>query len=214
MRRPFESLEDFTGRSGLRKPPDPPAAKYIEPVGTRRELEPLAVWEGPGKKRFFSANSLFPRSFLDLAQFHRSIAAGAFSLLALIVGTTLYFGNRNPAVEFSDTNDEVATVEEPQLADVTPSPGDQNQNGLTNSDDAIALSDQNQPVKRSIQPRHSQPRVLFARYRTRHVLPQPKFVLSDFIPTTLVIYVENGVVKTRIQPQTAAILAKPRPSMN
>ena len=34
----------------------------------------------------------------------------------------------------------------------------------------------------------------------RHTLPRPQFIVSDFTPTTLVIYVENGVVKTRIEP--------------
>lgn len=212
MRRPFESLEDFTGRSGLRKPPDPPLPKYVEPLGTRQHLEPLAVWEGPSKRHLFRWSSIYSRAFPQLAPFHRSVAAGAFSLLALIVGTTLYFGNRNLAVELSNANDEVATVQEPGLDEVTPS--DQNRDDLTNSDDAIAPSDPNQPVKRSIHLRHSRPRVLFARYPTRHALPPPSLVLSDFIPTTLVIYVEKGVVKSRIQPQTAAVLAKPRPSMN
>jgi len=34
-------------------------------------------------------------------------------------------------------------------------------------------------------------------------------MVADFVPTTLIIYPENGEIKTRIEPQLTAVYRKP-----
>jgi hypothetical protein len=38
--------------------------------------------------------------------------------------------------------------------------------------------------------------------------------VSEFVPTTLIIYIENGEIKTRIEPQLTAAYKKPAPLSN
>lgn len=214
MRRPFDSLEDFTGKTGLRKPPDPPSAKYVEPLGTRQELEPLAIWEEPLKKS--AAGRAFRRrlltSFPKFAAFNRSMVAGATAMVAVVIGATFYFENRNGAMLPPSEPRQVTTVKEPEQ--LVQAPDDPDLSSLSTSDDPTFSYDDDQTSKRRERPRRLKQRVLFAAYHQRHVLPRPQFIVSDFIPTTLIIYVENGVVKTRIEPQLPTANAKPRPSSN
>jgi hypothetical protein len=38
-----------------------------------------------------------------------------------------------------------------------------------------------------------------------HQPPQPRIFVSDFVPTTLVIYAENGEIKKRIEPNVGGL---------
>src|SRR5690242_8314626 len=124
MRRPFDSLEDFTGRNRARKPPDPPATRYVEPLGTRQQLEPLAVWDGSIKAKRWRSIS-WPQKF---DAFHRSFALAGFALIALIIGSSVYFRISDVAVELGENTNNmaaedqpansVATVSEPDPADL------------------------------------------------------------------------------------------------
>jgi hypothetical protein len=40
-----------------------------------------------------------------------------------------------------------------------------------------------------------------AYYRPRQLARTSRIVMSSFVPTTLIIYIENGEIKTRIEPQ-------------
>ena len=52
--------------------------------------------------------------------------------------------------------------------------------------------------------------MLFAAERPRRrPLIRPKFWVSDFVPTTLIIYVDKGEIKTRIEPQLTADYKRP-----
>ena len=53
-----------------------------------------------------------------------------------------------------------------------------------------------------IKSRSARRSIQLAANRPRH---QPRLVVSDFVPTNLIIYPENGVIKTRIEPQLVAI---------
>ena len=40
-------------------------------------------------------------------------------------------------------------------------------------------------------------------------MPSPQFIVSEFVPTTMFIFVENGEVKSRIEPQLTAGYKRP-----
>jgi len=209
MRRPFDSLDDFTGKIGQRKQPDPPATRYVEPLGTRQEIEPLAVWDGPVKNKGRLAFS-WPQ--LNAASFDRSFALAGLVIIALVIGSSIYFRVSDVAVELSDNTSNVADEQQPDssmAASEEPVISD-----LLSSNNSVFKFDGDQPAKRPSRSRSNRPRVSFAAFQLRHQLPRPQFIVSDFIPTTLVIYVENGVVKTRIEPQTTAAYFRQRPTSN
>jgi len=45
--------------------------------------------------------------------------------------------------------------------------------------------------------------------RRVHFTKSPRLVNTKFVPTTLIIYAENGVIKSRIEPQLTAVFKKP-----
>jgi hypothetical protein len=60
----------------------------------------------------------------------------------------------------------------------------------------------------TVKPKTRKARELVA-YRPRRQLRRPQHVVTSFVPTTLVIYAENGEIKTRIEPQLSAAYKKP-----
>ena len=51
-------------------------------------------------------------------------------------------------------------------------------------------------------------RIIAAIYKPRVRAHRPALVMSKFVPTTLIIYPENGVIKTRIEAQLTAVYKK------
>jgi hypothetical protein len=64
-----------------------------------------------------------------------------------------------------------------------------------------------------MRPRRVHARVFQSVYRPRRfvALPRPRLIVSNFVPTTLIIYIDNGEIKTRIEPQLTAGYKKPSP---
>ena len=63
-------------------------------------------------------------------------------------------------------------------------------------------------VNAMLKPARSRPSTIAAVYQARPHLRRPGLVMSNFVPTTLIIYPENGVIKTRIEPQLTALYKK------
>ena len=57
----------------------------------------------------------------------------------------------------------------------------------------------------NIRSRSARRSIQLAANRPRRQPPGTRLVVSDFVPTNLIIYPENGVIKTRIEPQLVAI---------
>jgi hypothetical protein len=57
----------------------------------------------------------------------------------------------------------------------------------------------------NIRSRSSRQSNQLAANRPRRRPPGPRLIVSDFVPTNLIIYPEDGVIKTRIEPQLVAI---------
>jgi hypothetical protein len=212
MRIPNESLDDFKVPSEP-KPVEPPAWRPVRPSGKFEIVKPLAGPDLLAKNATADVGGPLPvRAAGDayrLSWFHQSLAVGgAIALVALFLVTGLYIGigdrpvelgrgrsdvamNRHPAKTFSPA--EVPPALDPSTAEDSPS---------TVGDVPAA-----KPAARR---RHSRPRPSFAAYRPRRRAPLiPQFVVSQFVPTTLVIYAENGEIKTRIEPWLTAAVRKP-----
>lgn len=215
---PNDNLDDF--RSSPERMGEPPSSVLLESSGETEVLKPLAVWEGYGKNGA-------PDTSLDGAQpglswFHRSLAVSSVVAgLALIVATGAYLGIYGPPVGSLEGMNNVAITSPDTAIDQQVV---ENQTSQEESDDSDSLLNTNSPSafmapealpsvtkRRTVRPWRafravSKPRVLFAANHSRrwHLLPRPQFIVSDFVPTTLVIYVENGAIKTRIEPQLTA----------
>jgi len=187
---PNEKLDDFRGSKTKRI--DPPAKVNLEFTGESEVLKPLAHWDGPIK----------PSLFHRLSWFHRSLAmAGAITVVTFLLGTGLYLAVYGPPVE-PTAPDEVAfqqqsddsrtavndsfTFDQPARVNLPPAPR------KYRSVPAIA---KRRPVQVSS---------IAATYRSQYHPVQPQMWVSQFVPTTMVIYIENGVVRSRIEPQLAA----------
>lgn len=207
MRYPNESLEEYRARK--LKPIDPPEEVALEFTGETEVLKPLAYWEGPAKKE--SGSSTLRSTWYWFSWFHRSLAlGGALALVTFVVGTGLYLAMYGPPAS-SDPDVAELGVKQP-LADLLTPEAQPSSSDISTADDSPYLFDdvktEPAPVKRSIsRPRAG--RVVFRATRTAREPLHPQMWVSQFVPTTLIIYVENGEIKSRIEPQSASLSRKP-----
>ena len=212
MWAPRDNLDDFRSRQDPAEPP--PSYVELGLSGETEVLTPLAVWDGD------LAAKARPRLH-RLSWFHRSLAlSGAVIVVGLAVGTSAFLKMYGPPSAPTDNlNSSVPSLTEP---DTTEPQINEVAETTDDADDPESLVDENSPsafmapdtVSTTIKRRTNRartnraaprPRVLFAATRVRHhFLPRPQFIVSDFVPTTLVIYVDNGQIKTRIEPQLNA----------
>ena len=211
MRIPYESLDDFN-ISAAPKPAGPPAARRACPSGLVEVVKPLARLEDFAKSEAAAAEStLLPPAVSGgphrLSKFHQSLAiCGAFALIVLFLVAGLYIGISDrpvvPAIGSSDVamdrrpDDAMKPAEEPSAS----SPA-----AAENSPDTDEFSVV-RPAARRV---HARPRLSLAVYRPRRRPLLPQYVVSEFSPTTLIIYAENGEIKTRIEPWLTAGYKKP-----
>jgi hypothetical protein len=218
MRIPSDKLDDFMIGAEPKKPPPPPDWVVLGSSGDFETLKPLAHWEDYVHRA--PKSSANKPAWSRLSWFHRSLVmSGAVVVLGLMIGTGAFLKMYGPPSSPTDNlNSSVLSPTEPtagpQTNDIAETADD--------TDDSESLIDENSPSaftapdiepaavkRRTYRPRvnrsTARPHVLFASYHARHhLLPRPQFIVSDFVPTTLVIYVDKGQIKTRIEPQLTA----------
>jgi hypothetical protein len=213
MRIPKDSLEEFfANRVAPKPPPPPPEPVQLEFTGETETLKPLAHWEPPIRLPAAEAADRSARPYL-LSWFHRSLVfGGALATLVLVLGTGMFFALFGPPVQVVSGPDiannslpieALSTAEEVGTADLFTS----DESAFTYNAPAVVRST---AKRRTFRPRvrsaSSRPRVLFAANRApRRHTPVPKMIWSDFVPTNMIIFVENGAIKTRIEPQLTAV---------
>ena len=211
MRAPNESLEDFINRADTRKPPEPPAPKSVGLTGEVEVVKPL-----PTKYEFAAhkaADTSLLYGFYGLSWFHRSlIVGGSLTVVALVIWTGILLGVRRPPLEpvgnFADTfvrPDDVAMDE--QSGDLRAAQEQPTSSDLLSQSNSPFSFRESHPARSRVKSwaaRRPKPRTFLAAYRPRHFFPAPQFIVSSFVPTTLVIYVENGEIKTRTEPWLTA----------
>jgi hypothetical protein len=193
MRVPEESLDDFRNIDAVRKPAAPPPVKFLRPSGRFEVLKPLARPNDLGRPDGTPAAR-------RLSWYHRSVAFSVgLAVIALIVGIVAgIYAPPEPAGFQSDLvmdrqpDDMPAFSKEPEGTAPLPA---------TNASSAF---DKPYAVRSTARRRLSRPSFRYSSYRPRRFIRPSLFVMSSFVPTTLIIYIENGEIKSRIEPQLAA----------
>lgn len=199
MRAPYDSLDDFKGNFA-RKRPDPPAAVELEFTGEIEVLKPLARWEGPLPSGVATGETFLGRALNQLSWFHRSLAmAGALTVFTFLLGTGIYLAIYGPPTEPIELGD--LAINQPS-DDILSTADGPDTSAFLLDDGFPSTFDGFSDVRPAARPRRVRPRVQRAAYRPRP-LPVPQFVVSQFVPTTLIIFIENGEIKTRVEPQAA-----------
>ncbi len=213
MRKPAESLESFNVKPalGAAEAPDPVALSL---TGEFELLQPLVWREDRAKFKVVTEYTYVRPSTHRVSWFQRTLALGSsFALIALILLSAILVGIYEPTDEstigsvdssgdpsylaMDRSEDTLTPIEEPLNSDTFPA-------SPTLEDDQL----------RTARPRISRQRVRLAAYRPLRRIRRPlrvvtKYVPTDFVPTTLVIYAENGEIKTRIEPWLAVAYRKP-----
>jgi len=207
VRKPSDSLDQFRKPAFERLKPQQPATE-VRITGEVERLEPLAVWDGVIRHKS-SVRSLSVRSWYRFSSFHRSLALGTvLGLIALMLGTGMFLRMDRPPIEPVIVSNERPEEELPGELDISneaPFTSD-----LVSTEDATSAFDKPSGFRRT--PKRSTARLRKMRspvraysaavQRPRHHLPSPQFWVSQFVPTTLVIFAENGEIKTHIEPQS------------
>jgi hypothetical protein len=200
MRKPNESLDDFMVKV-QETDVEPPRAVTLRSTGEVEVLKPLAVFDFTAKREAVADDS----APLGLSWFHRSlVAGGAFAIVAIVLASAIFIAmyDGNESTEVSEAS-EVAGVPEATVASDVPdaATGPSTADISTNAElsDASMIRTPQSALRNQEDSRSA--------VRTRKPRRQPlrsQYTASDFTPTTLVIYIEKGQIKTRIEPQLTA----------
>jgi hypothetical protein len=208
---------------------EPSPAKSVRPSGMVEVLKPLARGEDSAKPLERSEETTRPDTAVGGSNSSPDehgfswfrglfVVVGALGIIAAIVAGGIYLEGYRPALEPAGNTAGIGPVEA--------SVDQESESALTFPDDSAAADlDRDRETTRVFEVRsavrpvarrtHAGQRRSATAYRRPHALfaarrPPPRRLLgstlwvSDFVPTTLVIYIENGEIKTRIVPQLDA----------
>lgn len=204
MRAPNENLDDFMKSAAVRKPAGPPPMRRLRPTGMVIVLKPLAYSEELAKREAATGNwSVRLAPWLGgytLSWFHRSLAlGGAIASIAFFLGIgipiEIYGPPDWPAGSLSDLGVDQKTET------FLPSPKGQDVVDLRAESSPPPISDELRAVRPAVKRRAATARAVTGAYVRARVSRRPKLVLTKYVPTTLIIYPENGQIKMRIEPQ-------------
>jgi hypothetical protein len=197
MQKPNDSLDDFIVR-----PEDintqPPRPVELRLTGEVEVLKPLAVWVPPAKAEA-----------AGLSWFHRSlVAGGAFAIVAVVLGSAIF-------IAMYEGQAEVARVEITSGEQVPEAPRAEEfvspDGNLLTEELSADVFDNMEPEapelvrksSNSVRPSYSKFAIRNSKFKNRKPrITQP--TLEPFVPTTLIIYIDKGEVKSRIEPQLTA----------
>jgi hypothetical protein len=187
MRKPIESLDDYV--VGPVSETEPPLPVLLRRTGEIEVLKPLAVWEHPVK--LVPADSPYRFSW-----FHRSLAiGGGLAMIALVLLSAIFIGVSDQKasevgdIAYIEVTDENAVSDQLTSSDIFSIP-DQDQ----------AKSPRVARSRRTAFAPRIRPRTQPAAVRPQPRNAEPPLTIARFSPTTMIIYIENGVIKSRIEP--------------
>ena len=190
MRNPHENLDEYVVMPATALRAEPPRAVSLWLTGEVEVLEPLIREEVPPMMVFK------PRSTAAYQPlwFRRLITVGSLTLamIALVLLSAIFVWISDPAARpdvatEGQPDDSLIQTEEPRSFEVLSPSGFATVPGVIYTVRATAKRKVRKPRVQLSLPARSYARPLQAE--------EPKFV-----PTTLVIYAEDGVIKTRIEP--------------
>ena len=206
MRKPYESLDDFIVKATPENV-DPPRPVSLRLTGEVEVLKPLARWEHPGQIAPTKAEIQLRPVPHRFSWFHRSLlVGGGITMTALVFTSAILIGVSDSAVPPETAN--VEFIEVPNEAErLLPEEAPLSSDIFSTSESGEETGPVRTPVRRANRNRF---RRAAAPVRTtvRKALPRPakqphQLLVSKFVPTTLVIYIENGLIKSRIEPWLA-----------
>jgi hypothetical protein len=182
-KKPNDSLDDFVVKPADKVESDAPRPVSLRRTGEVEVLTPLTPLRKYGRYGFRTPfQPLWFRRFL-------AVGSGALVMIAFVLVSAILVGiNDSAGGPEVATNDKIefalAQFGEPLKFDI--------------SSFAPAGVDVAQPYTR---PRQSRPTIQLAVNKPRRQFrPRLRPDEPDFVPTTLVIYAENGSINTRIEP--------------
>jgi len=200
MRKPNDSLDEFVvkAQDTTTEPPSPVSLHF---TGEVEVLKPLALFGGPAKSEAATADTRPYTEPNGLSWFHRSlIAGGAFAIGAIVLASAIFIGiYEGPG----DQSTEVAGASE-----VSEVPGVTEVAGVSEVPDSEIRIPQSEIRNQSDSQSAIRNRKSFA-FKPRRQQHRSQFVKTNFVPTTLVIFIERGEIKTRIEPQLTTDYKKP-----
>jgi hypothetical protein len=209
MRVPEESLDDFTNIDATRKPAEPPPVQLLRLSGRFEALKPLArSTDRSERSSATGSRSVRPAPSPvanRLSWYHRSVAfSSGLAVIALIVGIIASFYTPTEPAGFQSGLDINRQSEEPlasakESEEMPASAIHPDTSAFLPSTTASGAYDKPHAVRSTI--RRRLPRPIRAYYRPRQLARTSHIVMSSFVPTTLIIYIENGEVKSRIERQ-------------
>ena len=209
MRKPNDSLDDFVVKPAPEISAEPPRRAVVRLTGEVEVLKPLARWEHPVKLvRAVEESSLRPAPH-RLSWFHRSLAlGGGLAAIALVLTSAIVIGisdspsdslvavpaNHDAAASEVREENAPAPADEPLESDIFISPvqvsksrGNARRNRARAGRVYATRPLNRTPVRVASRVAAKKPAV-------------PMQLVSKFTPTTLVIYIEDGVIRTRTEP--------------
>lgn len=220
MWKPDDSLDEFIGTVAVEPPAEPPRAVVLQSTGEVEVLKPLARWETPGKTDALAfAKPVASASYRSPWLQRPLVIGGGLAVLGIVLASAILIGvsdSANDSVSSSmsiaegsnDKTDRAAFKEEPLASDVfTPEvPFPEAENALRTSPtrDRSFVS-RTRKANRAAAASSTRPVARFAAQPTQRKPAKPSLVISNFAPTTLVIFIENGQVKSRIEPWLAGL---------
>ena len=218
IRRPNETLDDFKSRFAAPAEP-PPDAVLLYPTGDIEVLEPLAHSEDfindEAVTGTFASDA--PRPF---SWFHRTLALGGALAIIAFLGAGLLIRLYRPTVEpvgpVGVASDQPGAISTPP--DVSEIPDGFSPINTPFAFNGFPIVPRKAPKPRRVSSHASrnvyQPQRHVPNPQITALVPRQQLIVSDFVPTTLIIYIENGEIKTRVEPQLTAAYKKPSPLSN
>lgn len=201
MQKPEESLADFLNTVEP-QPATPPSQVSLRSTGEVEVLSPLILDQASAKP---ANESLLQHGAPRISWFHRSLifGGGAVAAFVLIFLSALFIAvSEQSDIASADVIDNPGYPSDAEIDDgpagVLPETADTFP--LASSPLVLGELRTFKPVVRS---RRVLRRVQRAVYIPRRPASPPTQV-TTFVPTTLVIYAENGEIKTRIEPNLTA----------
>ena len=198
MLRPHESLDDFTNIDARPSPVEPPRMKHLRSSGKREVLKPLARTHDLGKRSRYIRLAPLPGE-PRFSWYHRSLAfSGALAAAALILGILAGLYSQ---LEPTDSRSDVV-LDRPSEEKLAPTEPDTP--GPLPAESGSSVTDRPHTVRPVVRRNLARSRAVHSAHRPQQLSRPSQIVISEFVPTTLIIYIENGEVKTRIEAQTTA----------
>jgi len=181
-------------------------------MGQVEVLKPLVHSHALEKREAVISGPIRRRSPLQPSLFRRTqAAAGSFALIGLILLSGILVAIYEPIDDpmFGSASSNGIPIDLAMDHDVSLTPVEGPLAFDSFSPRRTLESDHFRAVRSIARPRRAKRRVRLAAHRPAPRIRGPLISVTEFVPTTLVIYAENGEIKRRIEPQLTAVYKKP-----